>query len=194
MKAEALPRAVLKTACSLLRRIFNRQVISDCFIRSHSPGQAAGNALTARFKLALHLALPLALLAGTGQLAAQQFTITVRQVAADNSGGGVDPELADVKKDLGSLNYNTFRLKKTVKIQCGLAEEKTLELLGDNRLTLQPQGYQDGRIRLKVKLSPADSKDRGMDTVLRIPDGGTFLIGGPSYGEGVLILAFTASR
>ncbi len=139
------------------------------------------------------LVLPAVLLGIPGPLDAQEFTITIHQIAADNSGGGMDAELKDIKKDLERLNYNTFRLEKTDKIKCETGEEKSLELLGENRLVIQPQGFQDNKIRLKVKLGPADSRDRLMDGVLGIPDGGTFLIGGPSYGKGVLILAFTAS-
>ena len=135
-----------------------------------------------------------ALLAGPGHLAAQEFTITIRQITADNSGGGIDTELKDVKKDLERLNYDTFLLKKTSKIKCWLGEEKTVELLGENRLVIQPQGFQEDKIRLKIKLSSADSRDRFMDGVIGIPDGGTFLIGGPSYGKEVLILVFTASH
>ena len=140
------------------------------------------------------LVLPAVLLGIPGRLDAQEFTITLHQIAADNSGGGMDAELKDIKKDLERLNYNTFRLEKTDKIKCEPGEEITLELLGENRLVIEPQGFQDDKIRLKVKLSPADSRDRlMMDGVVGIPDGGTFLIGGPSYGKGVLILAFTAS-
>ena len=146
------------------------------------------------FRRIFPLVLLTALLAGPGHLAAQEFTITIRQITADNSGGGIDAELKDVKKDLERLNYDTFLLKKTSKIKCGLGEEKTVELLGENRLVIQPQGFQEDKIRLKIKLSSADSRDRFMDGVIGIPDGGTFLIGGLSYGKEVLILVFTASH
>ena len=74
------------------------------------------------------------------------------------------------------------------------AQTKTLDLLGETRLALTPEGYEEGKIRLKIKLSPSSSRDRALETLLRIPDGGTFIIGGPAYRDGVLILAFTARK
>jgi len=130
------------------------------------------------------------MLAGPQRLAAQEITITVRQIAADNSGGGIDSGLGDVRKDLQRINYDTFRLKKTGKIKCATGKEKKLELLGGNRLAVRPLSLDGEMIRFELKLSGKKT----MDTVFRLREGGTFIIVGPSFEKGVLILAFTASR
>lgn len=120
--------------------------------------------------------------------------ITIREIAADNSGKGTDPELKDIKKDLSKLAYSTFRLEQTLQVSLRDGETKTLELPGKNRLELTPEGLEGEKIRLRVKLSPESDKEKALETILRIPDGDTFLIVGPSYKDGVLIVAFTAKR
>jgi hypothetical protein len=124
---------------------------------------------------------------------ARQCQIVVQEILAENTGQGLDDALKSLKKDLEKLNYSTYRLSNTHELNVKFSESGNLTLLGDNKLTLTAEGLdENGKIRLKVKLSPRDSKAKSLDMVLRIPDGGTFLIGGPNYGQGALILAFTA--
>ena len=136
----------------------------------------------------------LLLAAGIGDsLRAADFVLKVRQIAADNSGSGVDKNLDDIKHDLKKINFNSFSLKKTDNVDLGENETVKLEVLGDNTLEFVAEGVVDGKLKLNVKIGPKNSKSKAMNTTLRIPDGATFLIGGPAYGEGSLILAFTAS-
>ncbi len=139
--------------------------------------------------LALGLALLLSLPAR-----AQAYEVVLRQVAAENTGQGIDPELKDIRNDLQKLSYTTCRLERTDRLSLDEGQSQELGLLGENRLILTAEGFENGKIRLRVKLSPRSSKEEALETVLRISSGNTFLIGGPSYGEGVLILAFTARR
>ncbi|MEA2064172.1 MAG: hypothetical protein U9P14_10770, partial [Gemmatimonadota bacterium] len=111
----------------------------------------------------------------------------------DNSGRGTDSRLKDVKADLEQLKYDTFRLAEENKIECAVGQEIKIDLLGKNRLLVQHQGSKGDRIRLAIRLSPAKPSERAVDTVMLVRDGGTFLIGGPAFGKGVLILALTAS-
>ena len=119
--------------------------------------------------------------------------ITLREIAAENSRKGIDPKLKDIKKDLSKLSYSTFRLEKTSQVKIKKGETKSFDLAGKNRLELTAENFEEGKIRLKVKLSPVSSNEKALVTTVRTPDGGTFLIGGPSYdGNKVLILALTA--
>ena len=124
---------------------------------------------------------------------AADFVLKVRQIAADNSGSGVDKDLDDIKHDLKKINFNSFSLRKTDNVNLSEKESAKLEVLGDNTLEFVAEGVVDGKLKLNVRIGPKNSKSKNMNTTLRIPDGATFLIGGPAYGEGSLILAFTAS-
>jgi hypothetical protein len=150
-----------------------------------------------RFSLpALCTAVLLAVLLGQSQVIAQamEMEVTVREIVADNSGQGLDSKLGDIGKDLKKLTYTTYRLEKTHDQHLDGNAQSKIVLLGDNVLLLSSEGEDEGKLRLKVKLTPGDSKARSFESTLRIPDGGTFIIGGPAYGDGVLILAFTAKK
>ena len=138
--------------------------------------------------------ISLLLAAGVGDsLRAADFVLKVRQIAADNSGSGVDKNLDDIKHDLKKINFNSFSLKKTDNVDLGENETVKLEVLGNNTLEFVCGRRCRRKLKLNVRIGPNNSKSKAMNTTLRIPDGATFLIGGPAYGEGSLILAFTAS-
>ena len=145
--------------------------------------------------LALCAALLVAVLLAQGQsFAQQQMEVTVREIVADNSGKGIDSRLKDVGRDLKKLSYTSYRLEQTHNQHLDGSAQQKINLLGKNVLLINSEGEQDGKLRLKVKLTPGDRKARSFESTLRIPDGGTFIIGGPAYGDGVLFLAFTARK
>jgi len=118
--------------------------------------------------------------------------ITIREIVADNSETGVAAELEDLEKDLKKLSYSAYRLEHTYRETLRQGETRKFELMGDNHLQLTLEDYEEGKIRLKVKISTGESGKRAFESTMRIAEGGTFLIAGPTYMEGVLILAFTA--
>lgn len=130
----------------------------------------------------------------TASLQAQnpsECRVTVLEIVAENTGQGLAAELKDLKKDLEKLNYSTYRLSNTYDMNLSFTQARDLKILGECTLVLTAEGVdENGKILLKVKLS--SGKDKGLETLMRIPDGGTFLIGGPAHGKGVIILAFTA--
>jgi hypothetical protein len=121
-----------------------------------------------------------------------QCEITIREIVADNSETGVAAELEDLEKDLKKLAYSAYRLEHTYCRTVLKGETRKFDLMGDNHVELTLDGYEEGKIRLKVKISTGESGKRAFQSTMRIAEGGTFLIAGPSYMEGVLILAFTA--
>ena len=121
-----------------------------------------------------------------------QCEITIREIVADNSESGVAAELEDLEKDLKKLAYSAYRLEHTYRQTVLKGETKKFDLMGDNHVELTLEGYKEGKIRLKVKISTGESGKRAFESTIRIVEGGTFMIAGPSYMEGVLILAFTA--
>ena len=118
--------------------------------------------------------------------------ITIREIVADNSETGVAAELEDLGKDLKKLAYSAYRLEHTYRRTVRQGETRKFDLMGDNHVELTLEDYEEGKIKLKVKISTGESGKRAFQSTMRIAEGGTFLIAGPSYMEGVLILAFTA--
>ncbi len=145
----------------------------------------------------LAAALLAVVLVQTQSLVAQQradMEVVVREIVADNSGQGLDSQLKDIGGDLKKLAYTTYRLEQTHSQRLTGNAQSKIVLLGDNVLLLSSEGEEGGKLRLKVKLTPGNSKSRSFESTLRIPNGGTFIIGGPAHGDGVLILAFTARK
>ena len=118
--------------------------------------------------------------------------ITVREIVAENTGQGLANELKDLGKELGKLSYSTFRLEQTFRCTGRKGESNSFGLLGKNRLVLIAESFEEGKIRLKVVLSPESSSEKKLEMPLRIQNGGTFIIAGPQIGEAVLFLAITA--
>ena len=118
--------------------------------------------------------------------------ITVREIVAENTGRGLASGLKDLEKELGKLSYSTFRIEQTFRCSGRKGESNSFDLLGKNRLVLTAESFEEGKIRLKVVLSPESSSGKKLEMPLRIPDGGTFIIAGPQIGESVLFLAITA--
>jgi len=121
-----------------------------------------------------------------------QCEITIREIVADNSETGVAAELEDLEKDLKKLTYSAYRLEHTYSRTVRQGETRQFDLMGDNHVSVTLDGYEEGKIKLKVKISTGESGKRAFESTMRIVAGGTFLIAGPTYMEGVLILAFTA--
>lgn len=146
---------------------------------------------------ALLAAVLLAVVLVQTQSLAQQradMEVVVREIVADNSGQGLDSQLKDIGGDLKKLAYTTYRLEQTHNQRLTGNAQSKIVLLGDNVLLLSSEGEEGGKLRLRVKLTPGNNKSRSFESTLRIPNGGTFIIGGPAHGDGVLILAFTARK
>ena len=125
----------------------------------------------------------------------QKLEVIVREIVANDSDQGLDSRLGDIGRDLKKMAYTTYRLEQTHNNLLEGNQESKVTLLGKNELLLVSEGEEEGKVRLRVKFSPSDKKQRSFfESTLRIPNGGTFIIGGPAYGDGVLILALTAKK
>jgi hypothetical protein len=54
-----------------------------------------------------------------------------------------------------------------------------------------PQEFQDNRIAVKVRLTEGEKPV--VDTTVKIPNKGNFILGGPAHEGGVLVLSISAS-
>jgi hypothetical protein len=121
-----------------------------------------------------------------------EVRITVYMIEASNGTPGTDAEIKDIVKELRSeLRYSTYKLlsKKPRKIKIGSQDD--LDLPGSRRLILSAEGYEDNRIKLRVKIAEKSKRDI-LNTEFRIVEGGTIIIGAYTYGDGKLILAISA--
>jgi hypothetical protein len=143
-----------------------------------------------RIVLILVAGLILSLLSAS--IAASQVQTRIRVIQASNEGSSIDPALIGIHDQLGSLfSFTSYRLLKDetlsvfpnrpVQIPTHRGREIEITLIGHRRHM--------GEFRLRLKREGTDI----LNTQVRLFPGRTVLIGGPKHGEGVIILALSAS-
>ncbi len=137
------------------------------------------------------LALGLIILLASASVSLGQVQTWIRVIQASSEGSTIDPSLADVHHQLGSLfsftSYQVLRSERRT-----LSPNQTVEIPTHSgsgiEITLLRQEKNMAELRLRVKRGGADI----LNTQVRLFSGRTVLIGGPRHGEGVVIFALSA--
>lgn len=117
--------------------------------------------------------------------------VRIDTVVASNSGQTFDPALASLRQPfVGLFPYSSYRLIQGEQRRVEWRREAQFLLPGGRYLVIMPRGYKDGRVSLNVMLIQGSRPL--VNTVLALKNHGTFLVGGPHYGDGVLIIAIGA--
>ena len=121
-----------------------------------------------------------------------EVEVRIDTVLATNSGKTFDPALASLRRPFGSLfPYSSYHLVQNEQRRVNWRREAEFMLPGGRYLIVVPRGYKDGRVLLNVMLI---SGTRPLvNTALALKNHGTFLLAGPRYGEGTLIVAIGAN-
>jgi hypothetical protein len=124
--------------------------------------------------------------------------IVVYMIEASDGVPGVDPQIKEIIKDLKrELRYSTYKLVSKVPKKIRIGSSEGINLPDSRKLLLYAQGYENGRVKLRVKVT--EKSGRGpersvLNTEFRIVRGGTIIIGPYNYREGKLILAISADK
>lgn len=117
--------------------------------------------------------------------------VRIDTVLASNSGTVFDSALKPLKQPFrGLFPYSSYRLLQGERRLVGWKREEQFLLPGQRYLVVMPRGIQGDRVSLSVMLIQGTRPL--VNTVLSLKNDGTFLVGGPSYGDGVLIIAIGA--
>lgn len=117
--------------------------------------------------------------------------LTVQVIHASNAGTSVDPALAKIRAQLGSMKYSSYKLLETRPFSTALGAKHAMPLPGGRTLDLYPFGLSGGSLELLVTIT--DGSKRLLDTTFRLSNNGTILVGGPAYNDGVLLVAISGS-
>jgi len=124
--------------------------------------------------------------------ASAQVQVRIRVILASNVGQTIDPSLNDVHKELGSLfNFTSYRLLRDEPMN--LVPNRTVTVQGRRpgrfmEVTLVGLHRDNAQLRIRVIREGVDI----LNTQVRLSPGRTLLIGGPRYGEGVVIFAVSS--
>jgi len=121
----------------------------------------------------------------------EEVEVRIDTVVASNSGKAFDPALAALRQPfVGLLPYSSYRLVQGEQRRVAWKREAEFLLPGGRYLVVIPRGYKDGRVLLSLMLI---SGTRPLvNTALALKNHGVFLVAGPRYAEGTLIIAIGA--
>ncbi len=139
--------------------------------------------------------LPAEALAGPGtseaRPASSKARITVHVVHATDSETGIDPRLQPLAGQFRYLKYKGYRLLSTQNIDLAVGAEETVTIEGDRKLGVALVSLDESRARVRVEID--GKKGKLIDTTVTINRDGTFIVAGPAYKDGILILPLRAS-
>jgi hypothetical protein len=112
-------------------------------------------------------------------------------VHATDSETGIDPRLKSLESSFRYFKYKGYRLLSTQTADVGVDDGQSFQIEGDRRLKVTLISRDDSRARVRVEMSNKDGKL--LDTTVSINRDGTFIVAGPKYRDGILMLPLRAS-
>jgi hypothetical protein len=128
---------------------------------------------------------------GAAEKQPQSVQVSIGTILASNQSDDFDVRLKGMEGQLKVLKYRSYRLLKQDSQDVPWRGAKVFEIPGDRSLTVTPQEFQDNRISMKVRLT--QKQKPVLDTTVKIPNKGNFILGGPQHEGGVLVLSISAA-
>ena len=106
-----------------------------------------------------------------------------------SSGDRVTQELKPLMKQLTFTRYTGFELLQTFPAQLSVGGTASFSLVGERRLKLELLSKDEKRAKLRVRLF--NGKEKVLDTTVSVNRNRSFIIGGPRYKGGAIVLPLT---
>src|SRR5215470_1209081 len=120
-----------------------------------------------------------------------EVEVRIDTILASNAGKAFDPALSSLRQPfVGLFPYSSYRLLQGEQRRVAWRREAEFLIPGGRYLVVVPRGYKDGRVQLNVMLIQGSRPL--VNTVLALKNHGVFLVAGPHYKEGVLVIAIGA--
>jgi hypothetical protein len=125
----------------------------------------------------------------------QLVHVTIGTILVNNQRDEFDAKCKSIEKQLKVLKYRSYRCLKDESQDVAWQGNGVFEISGGRSLSVVPQELRNNRISLKVRLT--EGQKPLVDTIVRIPNRGNFILGGISGGPpnegGALVLSISAS-
>ena len=115
----------------------------------------------------------------------------VMVVHATDSHSAVDPRLKDLTRYLSHLRFTGYSLLGTHSVQLSTKGSESFTIEGGRKVTVTMLSKDDRRVRMRVQIT-ASKGGKLLDTTLSVNRNGTFIVAGPRYKDGILVLPLTA--
>lgn len=127
---------------------------------------------------------------GAAEQGQQPVQLKIGTIMATNQADCLDSQIAKMKQQLEVIKYRCYRLIREESQKGSWQGNTVFDIPGGRSLVIQPYEFRNNRISLKVRLLEGEKPI--VDTTVRFPNRGNFLLGGPAHEGGVLILSISA--
>jgi hypothetical protein len=127
------------------------------------------------------------------QALANEVELRVETVLATNSSSGFDPRLNDIRPQLMSFHYSSYRLVQEERRRVRWGKQADFFLPGGRFLQVVPKEFINQRIALQIMLMEGTTPTSLMNASLSFPNNGTVFFGGRRHHDGVLIIRIGAA-
>jgi hypothetical protein len=143
--------------------------------------------------LGLGVARPaLAADAPTSEARAAKVQVRFMVVHATSAHSKVDPRLKDLTRYFSSLKYTGYEVLQTESLALGGKGKESFTMDGGRKVNVELLEKDEKRVKMRVEMYNAQSS-KLLDTTLSVARDGTFILAGPKYKDGILVLPVTAS-
>ncbi len=119
-----------------------------------------------------------------------RVAVQIYVVHATDTESGIDSRLKALASSFRYFKYKGYRLLSTQDASVSVGEDHSFPVAGGRRLKVTMISRDDARVRVRVEMSGNDGKL--LDTTVSINRGGTFIVAGPRYEDGILMLPIQA--
>jgi hypothetical protein len=117
--------------------------------------------------------------------------VRIGAVLASHQGRSFDQRLISLRRQFDSLfPYSSYQLVREERRRLSWKRQAEFRLPGGRRLIVVPREYKNGRVSLNLVF--VQGFHSLFNTQLSLRNDGTVLVGGPTYKDGVLIVAIGA--
>lgn len=121
---------------------------------------------------------------------AGKVSVQIMVVYATSSQTGVDPRLGNLTRYLSNLKYSGYQLLDSQTAQLSPNGGQTFAIEGGRKVSVTLLSRDDQKARMRVEITQGSS--RLLDTTLSVNRNGTFIVAGPRFRDGILVLPLTA--
>lgn len=121
----------------------------------------------------------------------QQVQVSMMVVHATDAHSRVDPRLGNLTQYFSHMRFTGYDLLGTSSATLSANDSETFSIQGGREVTITLLSQDDQRVRMRVQMT-AGRESKLLDTTLSVNRNGTFIVAGPKYESGILVLPLTA--
>jgi hypothetical protein len=127
---------------------------------------------------------------GSGTRAAEKVSANVMVVHATESGNYMDPKLKSLERHLQHLKYSSYEVLSQRDLELNKDSSKDVSVEGGWEVSLTLLSIEGEKARFRVRVS--SGKQNLADITIAVAKGRTFVVSGPAYNDGILLIPITA--